>query len=316
VQHAAGTRQSLPLSRIADWHVFGLAGPAAEPVTLSSVYDSILQVWIASLPASIPARIRQQKERLSRQVAAHLVLSSYFVRRDHAYETQVEEAGHDASQAPETDLRLHSSQEEHGSSNDSRVLAFRTPLPSIAEDEVTAIPSSEPRPAAESGAALPPASTAAETPVARLSNFIRFDGKSTDSQPQSISQVLSHWQLGEDPSTYNWDATTQAAQVESQLEDMSAAKRAKLQKRAERLLRRQQREAALFEGRQTETQPLLAQETLMRSSPGPAAHSSQTQTQNEGQSQGFPFPVASQVERGAFGGRPQKKKKKARMSGF
>jgi hypothetical protein len=44
--------------------------------TMSGLYDSILQSWIAPLPRDVPHRIRQHKERLARRVAAEVMLAS------------------------------------------------------------------------------------------------------------------------------------------------------------------------------------------------------------------------------------------------
>jgi RNA polymerase I-specific transcription initiation factor RRN6 len=123
-----------------------------------------------------------------------------------------------------------------------------------------------------------------------------------------------HWQVGEDPSTYDWQATTHSVREKLQVEDeASTARRAKLQRKAERHLKRQRRETQAMR-QKAESQPTLIRQTGLRSSPGPAfPSSSQAPTQSQVANR---IVVASQVERGMHGGRSVVAKKKKRVSGF
>jgi RNA polymerase I-specific transcription initiation factor RRN6 len=46
-----------------------------EDATISGLYDSILQTWIAPLPYRTPLRVRRLKERLARRIAAEVIMA-------------------------------------------------------------------------------------------------------------------------------------------------------------------------------------------------------------------------------------------------
>jgi RNA polymerase I-specific transcription initiation factor RRN6 len=155
--------------------------------------------------------------------------------------------------------------------------------------------------------------------------------------PPNVSKLLSHWQPGIDPSTYDWEATERVLQTETP-DETSQELREKERKKKERREKRQRREDELLRAKsQTSSQSIFAQPAFPRSSPGPMfggmASSSQapipmsSQQPSQSQSQGgvsggfggvYSVVPQSQVEPGRFGGRPDKKKKKgkSRVSGF
>ncbi|KAF2866331.1 RNA polymerase I-specific transcription initiation factor RRN6-like protein [Massariosphaeria phaeospora] len=68
------------LQQIVSPHVLDLATERDLTPTISSMYDMVLQKWIASLPSNVPARIRQAKERLVRRIAVEIMLASHRFR--------------------------------------------------------------------------------------------------------------------------------------------------------------------------------------------------------------------------------------------
>jgi RNA polymerase I-specific transcription initiation factor RRN6 len=190
-------------------------------------------------------------------------------------------------------------------------------------------------------------------PLARLGKYLKLrdDGGPPPQTnfPPSVTQLLSHWQSGVDPSTYDWEAIERADRVEN-LDETTQQRIEKARKKKERRERRQQRENELAQSKpssqpfakpQLPSQPFvhlqpssqlatfLKPATFPQSSPGPMLGSSiqrpYTQIPLPGtafgsQSEEFPSTLAaqSQVEPGRFGGRPDKKKKKKknRVSGF
>jgi RNA polymerase I-specific transcription initiation factor RRN6 len=190
-------------------------------------------------------------------------------------------------------------------------------------------------------------------PLARLRKHLKF---SDDERPPpqttitpSVTQLLSHWQPGTDPSTYDWEAIERADRVEN-LDETSQQRIEKAHKKKERRERRQQRENEVAQSQpssqpfakpQLPSQPFMRPQPLSqpatflkpaafpRSSPEPMLGSSSQMpfsqvplpgTGFDSQSQAVPSTLAaqSQVEPGRFGGRPDKKKKKKknRVSGF
>lgn len=280
---------SLEFRRIASDAVLGFGNGQGEgPYALSSVYDQILQNWVAPLPTSIPVRTRQNKESMARRIAAGIVLGSTRIRHSDSREDVVDSQ-------PET-----------------------------SQDSAVALSSSLPQYSSQSGDSDGPASQPRSTfnasnPLARLSKHLLIGNTSQPEIAPSINQVLSHWQLGTDPSLYDWEATERALEEEIELEEEGSQKRReKARRKKERHVKRQKRENDLFSGR-VEAGNMESQPQTLRSSPGPvfATNSSQVHASSQSQAFGGMLGVQSQVEPGKHGGRPAKKKKvKSRMSGF
>jgi RNA polymerase I-specific transcription initiation factor RRN6 len=285
---------SLEPRRIASDLVLGFRGEGSqEPSSLSSVYDLVLQHWVASLPENISARIRQSKERMVRRLATRLLLASMRIR-----------PSNDGKNLPATqhDSNLH-------------LAVTHSPLPQYSSQSDWLSQSS--LPSDPISLDTPPISKASlSNSLARLSKHLHMINITPPEVPPSIIQVLSHWQLEADPAAYDWEATERAFAEELELEQEGMPKkRERARRKKERQVKRQKRENQLFTGR-VESGKVESQPQLLRSSPGPApapAISSQVLAPNQSQ----PFVVQSQVEPGKHGGRPIKKKKvKSRMSGF
>jgi len=327
--------------RIASAHVLHL-GDEEQP-TISSVYDSILQNWIASLPSDVSLRIRQRKERLARRVAAEVMLSITRIQQRKS-QAQVTAPEPSLSQDSGIAMPVLSSQPVATNSTDPTSWMSSQPLPTPSSSQSES----------SSQSSVPSISTT--DPLARLRKHLKFrDDTVAEPQtamPPNVSQLLSHWQPGVDPQTYDWEAIERADRAEH-LDEGSQKRAEKARKRKERRERNQQRENDLARA-QPSSQPFTFPQATFhpsaiappssrlftfskpaaypRSSPGPMlggiASSSQvpgqlfTQVPLPGtgsQSQGAPgtFAAQSQVEPGRFGGRPdKKKKKKGRVSGF
>ena len=286
-----------------------------KQVSIADLYDTILQDWIAPLPAEVPVALRQTKERLARRVAAEVTLAS---------------------------IHLGSRQEEGPS---QAVPAGPLSLPILPSIPADSLPSTLPTPPQSS---VPPSSpllpelrpASITDPLSRLRKYLTI-GESTPMTPNilapSVSELLSHWQPGSDPSSYDWEATERALRPEA-IDEESQELLERERRRKEKREKRQKRENELLRAKgHTSSQPMYSQPAFPRSSPGPTlggmAASSQApgpaSSQMSSQVQGFGSPFVgfgggnsmlpqSQVEPGRFGGRPDKKKKKgkSRVSGF
>ncbi|KAJ4368162.1 hypothetical protein N0V83_006518 [Neocucurbitaria cava] len=305
------------VQRIASVRILDL--PEVEESTLLDLYDIILQTWIASLPPDVPTRIRQQKERLVRRVAAEILLSSFRIRQ-----IQHEEPPTRLQQGPSQDssisLPVLPSKPMEGDYTSSQLWQSSQPLPTPPHSSV---------PSSSQPASSPPPSpfepAAPSDPLARLSKHLKVKDSPLIPTilPPSVTELLAHWQPGADPRAYDWNATERALQPED-VDTTSQEQREKARRKKERRERKQQREDELMKSKAA-SQPLV----FPRSSPGPTfASSSQVPTQSSSQVPlprgGFRGPGGldilapmSQVEPGRFGGRPdKKKKKKGRVSGF
>ncbi|KAF2631282.1 hypothetical protein BU25DRAFT_446165 [Macroventuria anomochaeta] len=300
------------LRRIAPVHVLHLLD--SEWPSISALYDAILQEWIAPLPAEIPVPVRHAKERLARRVAAEVSLAS-------------------------VQLRPKEEEQPNVGSGDPM------PLPILPSKPANMFPSSLPTPPQSS---VPPSSPLlpeylrppTRDPLSRLRRHLTINDESSMMPtilPPSVSELLSHWHPGTDPSTYDWEATERALRPEMP-DEKSQELRERERKKKERREKRQRREDELMRAKsQTNSQSVFSQPAFPRSSPGPTfggmAASSQvpvptsSQMPSQVQSQGGSFEgfggvhsmvPQSQVEPGRFGGRPDKKKKKgkSRVSGF
>lgn len=292
-------------------------------VTVSSLYDAILDSWVASLPIEVSTRIRQHRERLCRKIAIEVLLSS------HRFTPQQNPKSILISQPEQTHMQHQSipvlpSKPGRVAQNDLSPLDFTHSLPTPPH---SSIPSSSVPPS--SPPMEPAQSELSNDPVSRLGNWLQIR-KSSDIPPvvsPNVRQVLAHWQFGTDPHTYDWDAANDFLNPRG-LNETSQQQREKERKRKERRERRQQRENELMMRQIASQTPVV----FPRSSPGPILRefgdSSQVRSQANDQQplpdaifvepSGFPPLVPqSQVEPGRFGGRPdKKKKKKTRVSGF
>jgi RNA polymerase I-specific transcription initiation factor RRN6 len=309
---------------------------------MSGLYDSILETWIAPLPAQVPLRVRKHKERLARRIAAEVMLASTRVLH-HELQITVVESHLQPSQNSGISVPILSSQPLQ--SSPSKWISSQ-PLPSpplsLTQPQPSLPPISMPFSTQTQTSNQPlqsPSATVAD-PLTRLSKHLKFKGeaRSTLPIPENVNRLLAHWQSGADPRLYDWSATERAGRVE-EIDETSQKELEKARKKKARREKKQKRENELMQA-QPSSQPFtdVKPPTYPRSSPGPLlgpmGSSSQapgpsqpfayvplpgTGFQSQSQSQGGfgPFVAQSQVEPGKFGGRPdKKKKKKGRVSGF
>lgn len=310
---------ALFLQRIASARTLGLAEEEEEEddPTISDIYDTLLETWVAPLPPTVPSRVRQSKEQLARGIAGEVIFSSLRVR-EHELDTAITGSRLGPRQDRGIALPILPSRPR----NDD----FRFPLQfSISQQLPTPPQSSVPPPSlpGSSPPVLPFTQNTLQDPLARLSKHLRNRNPSKDlvGIGANASRILGQWQVGDDPNSYDWTATERDLQPED-MDEESQRQREKERKAKERRERRQQREDELARAK-TASQSLM----FARSSPGPMlsgmGNSSQIPIQSQIQSQepisssGFIAPQ-SQIEPGKFGGRldKNKKKKKKRLGGF
>jgi len=301
----AARQLSLKLHNIASGHVLRLTdSAAADSPVIASLYDVILQNWIAPLTSDIPVPVRQSKERLARQMAAEIILASTRIRR-------IEE--------PHQQLNSQPSQNQISGvalSNPSSQLPFSDPPSQLPSSLLSSLQRTTGQPAS---------ATVTSDPLSRLSIHLHIESPLAKPVPASISQILSHWQPDTDPKTYSWEATEEALQEEAEVDPARQDKKRESTKRKkERKEKRQKREDDIF-------MTTFDQPQMMRTSPGPflgtgigLGMSSQIPGTSQYQSQSQVFGglggmgVQSQVEPGRHGGRLRLKKKKGkkRVGGF
>ncbi|KAF2121703.1 RNA polymerase I-specific transcription initiation factor RRN6-like protein [Lophiotrema nucula] len=316
---SASEPDSVQLQHIAHPEIVNPAATSAEEATIASVYDAILQIWIGSLPPNIPARVRQTKERLARRIAADVALAGIRLRRADAPKTHGDSAALHERVTPTSDsFPIPPSSQPSSPWSPSSPPTFSQPPSQIA------LPTPEPTPSVASDPLGPSTVLPTMNPIARLSQHLRIT-KPAAAIPPGVSGILKHWQLGADPNAYNWETTTSTVQEElGEGEQLTPSERERRQRKAERHLKRQKKEAETNSAREAESRRMVESQPVggardggFRSSPPPrigVGMSSQVPSQSQMPPLGG-FPVMSQVEPGRHGGRPTKKKPK-RMGGF
>jgi len=162
---------SLPFSNVISGMPVASRGKQSS-LDFLQIYDQLVDQWLTSLPHTIPYRTRRMKERIIRGIALDMFLAR-MIRTPK--EANVDKPSNDTVQAGPASSQLLSSQNTEW------------------EDR-----SSQPGPEDEKSAA----------DFRSLSEFIIF--KKPRPLRQKVVNVLSHWQIGTDPSTYNWRQVTQA----------------------------------------------------------------------------------------------------------
>ncbi|GAB7361078.1 hypothetical protein MBLNU230_g1116t1 [Neophaeotheca triangularis] len=270
---------------------------------LTSIYDRMIRQYVSTLSRGIPGRTRLAKDETARQIAADVVLSSHILRPSAPYAQG--EPHQSQSQAESWELPMRASSQMFPDSQMSELPTSQTALPTPSP---TATPS-------VTTASYPASIVAPE--VSRLSRYTTFNGPTPPALPKALNRVLAHWPPGTDPANYDWLSTYRRLEQPSESvdEDMTEKERARLQRRAERHIRRQRREAKVSEQQHiassqaprvapSQSQGLSQKPPPMMGSQ-PAAVLASSQSVGAGQ-----IPAASQVERGKFGGKPPKKKRK------
>jgi RNA polymerase I-specific transcription initiation factor RRN6 len=280
---------------------------------LRATVENILETWTPPATVNLSEIVRHSRAQLARRMGIEVCLASLIIRlEDPTTEQLPQNQSQKESQSQAWELPVRP-----GASPSSRT------TPSLYFEASSQLGSSRlPTP---SDSASVSGVTGSDPAIARLGRYTTFAGKpSLAPLPRRLNRVLAHWTIGADPASYDWASASRhfsrREDEEAEGEELTEKERARLQRRTERYVRRQRREAE-----ETQRMQLLSSqvpEIVSGSQPGRlvgatsqlgvSGGESQSQSQNQGRSQ--PQAVASQVLPGRHGGRPPKKKK--RKSGF
>jgi RNA polymerase I-specific transcription initiation factor RRN6 len=212
------------------------SGDKAHETSLRDIYNKIVTTWISPLAPEISGRTRVAKDQLARNMAAELMLSSLVLGTQgptdgEAAEPEVPAQGYKFElpvRGVPPVLEPFSSQLHSSQLPSSAVLP--TPSPTATPSVTTA----------SSGA-----STYAAPEIDRLRRYANFTKPAPAALPRALNNVLAHWEPGTDLATYDWLSTSRrlARQDEEADEELSERDRLRMQKRAQRHLRRQRKEA-------------------------------------------------------------------------
>ena len=180
----------------------------ASEVYLSQLYESLVESQISVLPPKAPGRARVAWDKQLRAVAAQIFLAAHTV----SIHTKV-------SSPVETDEESQSAQD----SNFALPVRRKGSEINMSSRGKQAATQYSPPPEA-SNTALQRLSSQISAKTSALSNANKEFGEDSSSLnlrtlvrltpqprlPQKLSNVLSHWRLGEDPATYDWEAAQRA----------------------------------------------------------------------------------------------------------
>ncbi|KAI5370133.1 putative RNA polymerase I-specific transcription initiation factor RRN6 [Septoria linicola] len=304
-EKAAQQRRPLQLSVLASPSVVDLAtGP--EHGSISTTYNNLVAGWIGSLSDDVSGRVRLAKVETARKIAAQLILASRIVRAHEAESPALSQGSNEVERVTAWELPDRT----HGV---SRANANSASLDVIRASQYSALPTPSPSATPSVASMSTGISGFAAPQIYPLSGYASFNKPSPSVLSRPMSKILSHWRLGESTMDYDWQSKSKHLQREEddeEEEEMTEKERSRLQRRAERHIRRQRKEAEASQAQQMASSQ--APEIMTASQPVPARIESQPVAASSQLS--LPRTVAtSQVTPGRYGGRPPKKKRK---SGF
>ncbi|KAL8731276.1 MAG: hypothetical protein Q9166_003500 [cf. Caloplaca sp. 2 TL-2023] len=222
--------------------------------SLSKTYDTVVDSWITSLAKPVPARIRSATERLIRHVATHSQLASHGLRRQLTVD-QPERESQDlrdeehlmstlrVRQVPTVSQRKVS---KHGSAH--------PPSSQLSEDEgflpAAPLPTPEPTPSLHSQGSQTSLGETEDLPLQRVRALCKVG--SLPPLPSASAGILSHWIVGQDPDTYDWEASKITQEPNDKPDAIEKARQKKRRKRTERGLKANHR---IMEGSSSQPMP-------------------------------------------------------------
>ncbi|KAL9613999.1 MAG: hypothetical protein Q9167_001479 [Letrouitia subvulpina] len=238
--------------------------PRAPEATLLQYYNHLLNSWISPLSSSIPVAVRLKMEKVIRNSSAQLYLASLaLMPQQPSIQSRHDEEVTGDFQRPATftlpvrERRRSGSHGAKGKQKEQEMPSLSSPVPnslpeaSSPKRERTPSLRSQPSDSSLDGTAEDPASV-------RLRGFAPIAPQPV--LPPSLQRVVSHWDVGADPETYDWEATEEAldraANEEAKLEEPEPGseegrrKKRKLEKRLKR-----QREGTVVGASASASQP-------------------------------------------------------------
>ncbi|KAL1853873.1 hypothetical protein Plec18170_005265 [Paecilomyces lecythidis] len=269
---------------------------ASLTLDVVEIYDDLVRKWLSKLPSRIPGRTRVAKERTIRGVAGELSLARVNLLRN----VEAPTVDNDEMSSPEKGeyaVRADLSAESQGPTT---IRSSPPPLPSTYGEYGL-----ESTVHGTSNAGKRPHQMPLFTALSSVTTFEEFR-----TPPKNVAEMLSHWSVGSDPATYDWQRTVQQLESDDlRVREKSTTPRRRSRKRVPQSL--SQNTATTIPV--LPTVPVVRQWGSQPQDVPPAVQSSQAADEH--------VPM-TQVERGLFGGReagPRKsigKARKKRAAGF
>ncbi|MCJ1355094.1 MAG: hypothetical protein MMC33_005085 [Icmadophila ericetorum] len=225
-----------------------------ESVTLLQVYEKAIQQWITSLSYSIPGRVRLHLDERLRSIMTHIFLASIGLQK--ATPILCKDPTPHVDNAS-NQLVLPIRHQDIGSSplgkGNQRAQDDWQPRNGL-DLYPPSQPSSKHGPSSsQAQSTYPQSSATSDTPAEKNESNERLRTLTTlATQPplsKATKKVLSHWSLGTDPWTYDWEATSELLrQVEEGEEEVTDERQSrKKQRRREKQSQRRQQNDSVTE---------------------------------------------------------------------
>ncbi|MCJ1275285.1 hypothetical protein MMC21_003086 [Puttea exsequens] len=242
-----------------------------QNLRLSEVYDDLIDTWIVFLPAKIPGRARVALDKLLRNIAANICLAGYLARVGRDPESgdegrNLETASAGAEMALPVRRRASASNLKKGQTSVSK--ASSPPASSQRIQDVLIVPPAEHLSLPAPMSKQPPQSQSSivSLPAEEATSSKRLQAYASLTPqpplPKNLSNLLSHWNVGDNPSNYNWEAARQALLSDESENEAEARQRHKAERRRKRQKLDTARDPLLLESRKLGgSQPQPAQAT-------------------------------------------------------
>ncbi|MCJ1379015.1 hypothetical protein MMC17_002114 [Xylographa soralifera] len=216
-----------------------------DQISLMPLYETVLNSWIKPLRSYVPGRTRVALEKRLRMISMQLYLSCKGLQYgSHVYEQDNPATSTNVDddefvlplrrKASATSLSRKGKERTRESSPDHPIdSASQEYLPNV----LGMLPTPESTPSLHSQNSVSSIASTDLAPYQRLQALASINPQPPLSD--SLTRMLSHWSIGEDPILYNW-AETQKTLNQSDAEDEISLKR---QHRLEKRLKRQRRES-------------------------------------------------------------------------
>ena len=211
---------------------------------LLDYYDELVKRWITPLHSAVPARIRVSLSRDLKNIASQICLTSFGLHKVSGDLSNFEETEPKDADGDETVLTVRrkiSSGElpskEKGKLFDG-IRPSRRASPSL-PGSVLPTPARTPSVHSQTSAFSP--TDVEDEACQRLRALVRFEP-----QPpltEQASKLLAHWQLGANPTDYDWEATKKALQTPESETDAETLR--KQRKKSKKRVKEQQKADAL-----------------------------------------------------------------------
>ena len=279
-----------------------------ESTMLMDVYENLLDLWMSGISHAVPSRARVKLEKEIRKAAVQIYLASHGLQRGPSMcqELDTNSSTRDMS-GRRHDLPLRRKASIGAPTGKGKEILKDKFFPHLSEPLSTSttpqqsqnmLPTPEATPSLHSQPSMSSHTAEMDLSYDRLKRLTSLE--TPPSLSESMSKLVSHWQVGQNPEAYDWNKTHRAL---SSLDEKDGVENAFMSKLQRRMTKKRQRQNSQALASQTIPSRVFGSQSAVVASSSQSVQAFMTQ---------------SQPEAGSKGARPGtfKKKKLIRKSGF